>query len=69
MGEITIVGPGKTRGYPYPVCKKFCATVCDFRQGWYKCMIFKSGDICVTSPYGFSANFKDYRKNSKNWDT
>ena len=22
MGEITIVGPGKTRGYPYPVCKK-----------------------------------------------
>ena len=23
MGEIRIVGPGKTRGYPYPVCKKF----------------------------------------------
>ena len=22
MGEIGIVGPGKTRGYPYPVCKK-----------------------------------------------
>ena len=22
MGEIIIVGPGKTRGYPYPVCKK-----------------------------------------------
>ena len=22
MGEISIVGPGKTRGYPYPVCKK-----------------------------------------------
>ena len=21
MGEIRIVGPGKTRGYPYPVCK------------------------------------------------
>ena len=20
--EIRIVGPGKTRGYPYPVCKK-----------------------------------------------
>ena len=20
MGEIRIVGPGKTRGYPYPVC-------------------------------------------------
>ena len=22
MGEIRIVGPGKTRGYPHPVCKK-----------------------------------------------
>ena len=22
MGEIRIVGPGKTRGYPDPVCKK-----------------------------------------------
>ena len=22
MGEIRIVGPDKTRGYPYPVCKK-----------------------------------------------
>ena len=22
MGEIRIVGSGKTRGYPYPVCKK-----------------------------------------------
>ena len=21
MGEIRIVGPGETRGYPYPVCK------------------------------------------------
>ena len=22
MGEIRIVGLGKTRGYPYPICKK-----------------------------------------------
>ena len=22
MGEIRIVRPGETRGYPYPVCKK-----------------------------------------------
>ena len=22
MGEIRIVGPGKTHAYPYPVCKK-----------------------------------------------
>ena len=26
MGEIRIVGPGKSRGYPYLVCKK---TLCD----------------------------------------
>ena len=25
MGEIRIVGPGKTCGYPYPVCKKIGA--------------------------------------------
>ena len=24
MGEIRFVGPGKTSGYPYPVCKKTC---------------------------------------------
>ena len=23
MGEIRIIGPGKTHGYPYPVCKKY----------------------------------------------
>ena len=50
MGEIRIVGPGKTRGYPYPVCKKtiyttlisvdlaqyeiFHAKVCDYWLGW-----------------------------------
>ena len=22
MGEVRIVGLGKTRGYPYPICKK-----------------------------------------------
>ena len=26
MGEIRIVGPGKARGYPYPVCKKRTAS-------------------------------------------
>ena len=25
MGEVRIVGPGKTRGYPYPICKKCCS--------------------------------------------
>ena len=35
MGEIRIVAPGKTRGYPYPVCKKIFAytikTSCSIR--------------------------------------
>ena len=26
MGEIRIVGPGETCGYPYPVCKKLIVT-------------------------------------------
>ena len=26
MGEIRFVGTGETRGYPYLVCKKSCAT-------------------------------------------
>ena len=29
MGEIRIVGPGKTRGYPYPVCKKMFFEIID----------------------------------------
>ena len=32
MGEIRIVGPGKTRGYPYPQCKKSCS-VSDYTTG------------------------------------
>ena len=28
MGEVRIVGPGKTHGYPYWVCKKTVYTVC-----------------------------------------
>ena len=27
MCEIRIVGPGKTRGYPYPVCKKLASVM------------------------------------------
>ena len=38
MDEIRIVGPGKTRGYPYPVCKKeFSSTA----KNWNK--------LCSTS--------------------
>ena len=29
MGEIRIVGPGKTRGYPYPVFKKIAENTVD----------------------------------------
>ena len=36
MGEIRIVGPGKTRGYPYPVCKKESYAI-------YEQQILKSG--------------------------
>ena len=33
MDEIRIVGPGKTRGYPYSVCKKIVyITSCSFRM-------------------------------------
>ena len=27
MGEIKVVRPGKTRGYPYPVCKIMCVKI------------------------------------------
>ena len=30
MGEIRIVVPGKTRGYPYPVCKNTIAKLLIF---------------------------------------
>ena len=30
MGEIRIVGPSKTCGYPYPLCKKSLSTSINF---------------------------------------
>ena len=30
MGEIRFVGTGETRGYPYPVCKKFHSQILYF---------------------------------------
>ena len=36
MGEIRIVGPGKTRGYPYPVSKKDLYLL---KFEFYKCII------------------------------
>ena len=30
MGEIRIVSPGKTCGYPYPVCKKIMSAATGF---------------------------------------
>ena len=32
MGEIRIVGPGKTHGYSYPVCKKLMFEILTSRQ-------------------------------------
>ena len=56
MGEIRIVGPGKTCGYPYPVCKKrivgpgktrgYPYPVCKkkrvnwFMKTWWPCFVF-----------------------------
>ena len=36
MGEIRIIGPGKKRGYPYPVCKKNV-----YVEDFLKCLLFK----------------------------
>ena len=30
MGEIRFVGTGETRGYPYPVCKKYISIRINF---------------------------------------
>ena len=44
MGEIRIVGPGKTRGYPYSVCKKEFAHIFETGQvNWYE----KSFERCA----------------------
>ena len=37
MGEIRIVGPGKTRGYPYLVCKR---RICSLKES--KVFLFQS---------------------------
>ena len=44
MGEIRIVGPGKTRGYPYPVCKK------KMIHSW----------ICISLVSSMNANWRIY---------
>ena len=39
MGEIRIVGPGKTRGYPYAVCKR--RLVCTSETRGYPYLVCK----------------------------
>ena len=38
MGEIRIVGPGKTRGYPYPVCKNSLVSIYKIILPYAKCI-------------------------------
>ena len=35
MGEIRIVGAGKTLGYPYPVCKKEFSSTAKIEQNLF----------------------------------
>ena len=49
MGEIRIVGPGKTRGYPYPVCKNelsFISLSAMNAFGWFRFYMFVPGRSC-----------------------
>ena len=63
MGEIRIVGPGKTRGYPYPVCKNItihhecpCRIISIFPvcMGWIKKSVTRvtdrHHDACLVMP-------------------
>ena len=42
MDEMRIVGPGKTRGYPYPVCKNSSSSKLErndrseAQEGWFE---------------------------------
>ena len=49
MGEIRIVGPGKTRGYPYPICKK---KVSPILRDLYQCMLIHLFCVLVLLLYG-----------------
>ena len=63
MGEIRIVGPGKTRGYPYPVCKKnsvagFCQFGVDFSYDTYA----KQTRIAYLYVYNFFRDLVSYNR-------
>ena len=47
MGEIRIVGPGKTHGYPYPVCKKMNFSIWFFTICYSVCDFFASTMVCL----------------------
>ena len=59
MGEIRIVGPGKTRGYPYPVCKKLLSYISNIflilATGLFQFLT----NILVFSEYNGHASNKD----------
>ena len=41
MGEIRIAGPGKTCGYPYPVCKKKSAQTFFDIKGYFEISVIE----------------------------
>ena len=52
MGEIRIVSPSKTHGYPYPVCKKELS----IRSTMRAFLIFNDLSVC-SFPFGLRAEY------------
>ena len=52
MGEIRIVGPGKTRGHPYLVCKRVLCITCAMTRivGVSAVVCPDNGSLLKTSP-------------------
>ena len=54
MGEIRIVGPGKTRGYPYPVCKNhaiYIYVIIPQIDEWYKFPTYLAWNVPAASSF------------------
>ena len=57
MDEIRIVGPGRTRGYPYPVCKKEFSSTAKNRTN-FGSLVRKSFSSVKDKLMGQSQNFR-----------
>ena len=70
MGKIKIVDPGKTCGYPYPVCKKIKSKPCEQQaklQQSYSTPMYVI-KICAQILY-ISFDLVDYHKTPKRSQT